>query len=528
MKPLWRMAVGGALIAATALTGAAADAFERADGEKILVVVGRQPVPILDPSVKYDASIRTMQQALYDALLKYEGTPPQVKPWLAESWSASDDGLVWTFKLVKNAKFHNGDPVDAEAVRFSFERTLKLNKGPAWMLNAFLKPENIKVVDSNTIQFTLDRPYSPFVSFLPWWYIMNPKQVMANEVDGDSGQKWMIEHEAGSGPFKLKRFEQGKLYEVARVKDYWKGFPYPGDPIGGVIYKLIRESAAQRAALIRGEADIVLGLSADEFDQVAKMKGIDTSTQPALTAFGLKFNTQGKFMSDINLRKAVAYAFDYDSFNKIYNGRATLQTSPFTDNVKGKIEVPGMPRRDLAKAKEYLAKSQWPDGGIELEYVYVQGFEEERKMGLVLIDNLKDINITVKMVPLTWPNMVARGSKKETSPDMMAIFATPASTDPDAVAIQYHPSSWGKYFGTHFYEDPELTKLIDEARFTIDWDVRAKLYAEIQKMIVAAQPEIFGMMRERHIAYRDYVKGFAYSPVRMTTEIDYYPLYIGK
>jgi peptide/nickel transport system substrate-binding protein len=396
------------------------------------------------------------------------------------------------------------------------------------MLNAFLKPENIKVVDSHTVEFTLDKPYSPFLSFLPWWYIMNPKQVMANEVDGDYGQKWLIDNEAGSGPYKLKRFEQGKLYEVSRVKDYWKGFPYEGDPISGIIYKLIRETAAQRAALIRGEADIVLGLSPDEFDVVSKRKGISTSTQPALTAFGFKFNTKGKYMSDRNLRKAVAYAFDYDAFTKIYNGRATLQTSPFTDNIKGKITVEGMPRHDLAKAKEYLAKSQWPDGGIELEYVYVQGLEEERKMGLVLIDSFKDLNITVKMVPLTWPNMKARGSKVETSPDMLAIFATPVSTDPDAVAMQYHPSSWGKYTSTSFYDNPHVAKLIEKARFTVKWEDRAKIYAEIQIQIVEDQPEIFGMMRERRVAFRDYVKGFSYTPVRMTTELDYYPLYIGK
>ncbi|MBT3700059.1 MAG: ABC transporter substrate-binding protein [Alphaproteobacteria bacterium] len=528
IKRLSKLALGGVLVAAAALTSGQSDAFERANGEKIMVIAGRQGIKVLDPSVKYDATIRTLQQAVYDGLVKYEGTPPQVKPWLAESWSTSADGLVWTFKLVKNAKFHNGDPVDAEAVRFSFERTLKLNKGPAWMLSAFLKPENIKAVDSHTVQFTLDKPYSPLISFMPWWYIMNPKQVLAHEVDGDSGQKWLIDHEAGSGPFTLKRFEQGKLYELSRVKDYWRGFPYEGNKLGGIIYRLIRETSGQRAALIRGEADIVTDLSPDEFDAVSKRKGFATSTNPALTAFGLKFNTKGKHMSDINLRKAVAWAFDYGAFDKIYNGKAQLQTSPFTDSIKGKITVPGMPRHDVAKAKEYLAKSKWPNGGLELDYVYVQGFEEERKMGLVLIDSLKDINITVKMVPLTWPNMKALGSKVETSPDMLAIFATPVSTDPDAVAMQYHPESWGKYYGTSFYDNKEVHKLIEKARFTQKWEDRAGLYAEIQKRIVADQPEIFGMMRERRIIFHDYVKGFNYSPVRMTTEIDYYPLHIGK
>ena len=157
--------------AVIALTGAAigpAGAFERRDGQKIMVTAQRQAVPIMDPSIKYDASIRTMQQAMYDALLKYVDTPPRAVPWLAESHEVSDDGLTYTFHLVKNAKFHNGDPVDADAVRWSFERTLKLGKGPAWMLNAFLQPENIQAPDAHTVVFNLDRPFAPFtVPFNP-------------------------------------------------------------------------------------------------------------------------------------------------------------------------------------------------------------------------------------------------------------------------------------------------------------------------------------------------------------------------
>jgi len=467
------------------------------------------------------ASTVRLLQNVHDAIVTVDENFTII-PSLAERFEQSDDGLTYTFHLVKNAKFHNGDPVDAEAVRWSFERTLKLGKGPAWMLNAFLKAENISAPGPHTVVFALDRPYAPFTSFLPWWFVMNPKQVMANEVDGDMGQKWLIDNEAGSGPFKLRRVEHGALYELERVQDYWKG--HNGE-LGGIIYKLIRESAAQRAALIKGEADLVTGLSPDEFDAIADMDGMVTSTEPALTAFGIKFNTQGEKTSDVNLRKAVAYAFDYDALIAIYNGRAVLQTSPFSDAIKGKITVENIPRRDLAKAKEYLAKSRYPDG-VELEYVYVQGLEEERLMGLVLIDNLKALNITVNMVPLTWANMVARGSKVETSPDMMAIFATPVSTDPDAVAIQYHPSSHGRYYGTHYYDNPEVTRLIEEARFTGDWEKRAPLYAKIQQMIVDDQPEIFGMMRERRIVYRDWVRGFEYSPVRMTEEVDFYPLYI--
>ncbi len=515
----------GAAAAGLGVLIADAAAFERRGKDKILVVASRQKVPLMDPSIKYDASIRTMQQAMYDALLKYVGTPPDYVSWLAKSWEISEDQKTYTFHLVDNAKFHNGDPVTAEAVRWSYARTLKLGKGPAWMLNAFLKAENIKAVDDHTVTMTLDRPYAPFLSFVPWWYIMNPDEVMANEVDGDMGQKWLIDHEAGSGPFKLKRVEPGNLYELERVQNYWRGFK--GD-LGGVIYKIIRESSAQRAALIKGEADIVTGLTPDEFEAVSNLDGMVTSTEPALTAFGLKFNTKAEYTSDRNVRKAIAWAYDYDAFVKIFNGRAKLQTSPFSDDIKGKITVPEMPRQDVEKAKAFLAKSPWPDGGFEIDYVYVQGFEVERQMGLVLINAMKPLNITVKMIPLTWANMVAQGSRVETSPHLMAIFATPVSTDPDAVASQYHSSSWGRYYGTHYYDNKEVHELIEKARYLSDWADRKPIYEDIQKRLVDDQPEIFGMMRKRLIVYRDWVKGFEYSPVRMTSELDFYPLFIGR
>src|SRR3989449_11614038 len=113
------------------LAATPASAFERVGDKKVLVFAGRQEVPTIDPSVKYDWSIRMMQQALYDALVKYVGNPPEIVPWLAEKWEVSSDAKAWTFHLAKNARFHNGDAVTAEAVRWSFSRTLELNRGRA-------------------------------------------------------------------------------------------------------------------------------------------------------------------------------------------------------------------------------------------------------------------------------------------------------------------------------------------------------------------------------------------------------------
>ncbi len=117
--------------------------------------------------------------------------PARVIPWLAKSWETSADGLTWTFHLVDNAKFHNGDPVDAEAVRYSFERGLKLNKGVAWMLKDDLDPSGVVAVDAHTVRMKLRRVFPGFLSFVPWWFIVNPKQVTAHQANDDYGQQWL-------------------------------------------------------------------------------------------------------------------------------------------------------------------------------------------------------------------------------------------------------------------------------------------------------------------------------------------------
>ena len=501
----------------------------QAQAPKGIVVWGaRQPVPNLDPSVHYDWSTRTIQQSVYDALLKYVGNPPKLVPWLAESWQATPDAKTWTFHLVHNAVFHNGDPVTAEAVKWSFVRTLTLKQGPAWTFLDVLDPSGIEVVDNYTIVFHLKKPFAPFASYVPWWYIMDPKQVTAHEQGGDYGQAWLREHEAGSGPFKIKEWKTGEYYWLEAVNNYWKGWPHPNH-IQGYIFKLVREPTSQRLALEKGQIDIAAGLTPDDFDIVAKEPHIYVAEYPGSTTFGVKMNNQKGYTANRLIRKAISYAMDYQALLNIYKGHAILEDSPFPPSIKGYVSLKQyMYRQDLNKAKYYMTEAGYPNGGFSLQYVYVTGMEEEREIGLIVKDSLSKIGIDVKLVPLTWPEMVARGSKVDTSPDMMAVFVTPLSFDPDAVAFQYYPASWGRYYGTEFYVDPRVKELVEEARSTTDWKARAQMYNEIQRLILADAPEIFGMLYNRRWAFRDRVGGFNYCPVRFTNEVDMYYLYIKK
>ncbi len=509
--------------AAAASLPAAAQAFERVGERRMLVFSGGQAVPVLDPHVRYDWSTRMMQQGVYDALAKYDGNPARIVPWLAESWDTSADGLVWTFHLVGNARFHNGDPVDAEAVRFSYERALKLNKGVAWMLKAQLDPAGIEAVDPRTVRIKLNAPYGAFLSFIPLWFIVNPKQIAGQD---DYGQKFLTDGDAGSGPFRIKRWDGQAVMALDAAPDYWKGWPMAeANRPAGVIYRVIREPAPRKAALQRGEVDMVADMTPDDYDQLAKLPGIVVTDDIGMTPFTIQMNTQKGPTADLNFRKALAYAFDYEALLQIENGAARLLDSPFPNAMTGHVAIPDMPCRDLGRARDYLARTPWAKGGIELDYTYVAGLEVERRIGLALLEALQPLGIKINIIAQPWPTLIARGAKPETASDLVAVYVTPVSPDPDVLAAQYASTAAGQFWAMHQLHDAQLDDMVAKARSEIEQPRRLAMYAAIQQRIVDLQPCIFGMMENRKWAMRQYVRGFEYCPVRLTGEVDLYAVH---
>jgi peptide/nickel transport system substrate-binding protein len=247
-----------------------------------------------------------------------------------------------------------------------------------------------------------------------------------------------------------------------------------------------------------------------------------------MTPFTIQMNTQKGPTADLNFRRALAYAFDYDALIQINNGAAKLLDSPFPDAMLSHISVPGIPRQNLGLAREYLAKTQWPNGGIEVEYLYVAGLETERRIGLALLDSLSKLNIKVNIVAQPWPTLTGRGAKPETAADMVAVYVTPVSPDPDVLAAQYASTAQGQFWGMHHLRDTTLDDMVKAARLETDHAKRMTAYAAIQQRIVALQPAIFGMMEDRKWAMRTYVRGFEYCPVRLTGEVDLFALYAAK
>lgn len=190
---------------------ALAPAAFAADKDTLVVAVSSD-IHTLDPGVSSDNYDWRQIYPCYDRLVKYKVKDgvglTEVEPMAAESWTVSDDGLKWTFKIRKGISFDDGSPLNAEAVRYSFDRTLAIGKGPADNLTAIA---SMAVVDDYTLEITLKNPYGPFLQTLATngASIINPK-VAAKAVGDDKAQAFLAENIDGSGPFKIVEWTRGQ------------------------------------------------------------------------------------------------------------------------------------------------------------------------------------------------------------------------------------------------------------------------------------------------------------------------------
>ena len=175
----------------------------------------------LDPAKGFEVYGSGVMAQVYDRLLDFAaGKYDKPEPSLAESWKVSPDGLVWTFALRRDVKFHSGNPMTAEDVVYSFQRAVLLKDQPAFILTQFgLTPESIKALDPHTVQITLPKKYAGglFLACMASIVtsVVDSKVVKQNVAktdqfpNGDYGVTWLSRNSAGTGPFILRKWEKG-------------------------------------------------------------------------------------------------------------------------------------------------------------------------------------------------------------------------------------------------------------------------------------------------------------------------------
>jgi len=473
----------------------------------------------LDPAVGFDQAIGSSLKGLYDALFRHVGNPPQAMPWLAESYEVSEDATEWTFKLAKNAVFHDGSPVTAAAVKYSAERLLRIGQGPASLFMGIMGEDSVSVLDDHTLKIKLLQPFGPFLDTLPWIFVVNPNLVEAN-AGSDDGQTWLTDHEAGSGPFTMGQWKPGELYEFEAIPTYWRGWPAEGH-LEGYVRQVIQDGAARMQALEQGEVDVVDWALSEEQLRLKEM-GFLIVEEPTIQTYEIKLNNQEGYTADLHVRKAISYAFDYEALLAIWANRAVLNVGPLPPNLELAAKDLELYRLDLEKARAELAQSPWPEGGFDLDYVYVTGLEEERRTGEILRDQLAQLNIKVNIVPMEWADAVSTFQNSKTSPPMFPLYSSTAYPDPDNYLWSgYHSSQAGAWTNPGHYQNPAMDDVLEKARATADQGERKGLYRQAQQLALDDAVNIFGASTPDFHIYSPYIRGFKYCPV-MGSDEDFY------
>ncbi|MCA0458526.1 MAG: ABC transporter substrate-binding protein [Chloroflexi bacterium] len=498
---------------------------------QLMIYGGAQDIASLDPFDRTDYSISAIMRQVYDRLFRFEGGWPQpVEPGLAQTWSASEDASEWTFEITDAAVFHDGTPLTADDVVFSYQQTLKAQKQRSSLLAGFLAPEGIVAKDSKTVVMTLTTPYGSFDRLLAFLEqpIVNKALALANEVDGDGGAAYLIDKDAGSGPFKVTNWQVGSSYELEAVEDYWQGWPGESH-LSGVVWRKTEDVGTRKTGLLAGDFDVADTISATDIAEIDANATTFTNVDYGLLGGYLKYNTQSGPTADVNFRKFLAYSFDKQAFSDSQSGYVKLMTGPLPEGVPGyDAALDPQYSYDPVKAKEHLDMTEYKDGGIALDFVYVSGLDFEEAGGLILLAELQKYNITLNLVPKNWPDIVGACTAPETGPAIAFIFDQFPPLGDTWLIEKYSSKSWdrptgGSFQACSFYKNEEVDAKLDTLRVTVDPDEAAKIVAEVQTQISEDAPDLPLYVSPNIVGFNKRVKGFVYAG---DISVDFWRLWI--
>ena len=485
----------------------------------------------LDPHAIYDVPMQFILLNAYDGLYRYVGNPPDLVPWLAESYTVSDDGLTWEFTLRDGATFHDGSPVTADDVVYSFQRLLALGKAPSGAFAPVLKPEDVTKIDEHTVRFVLSEPYAPFLSALPIVAIVNQEVVEANAKDGDWGTAWLSSNEAGSGAYIVDpaSYRPQEAVDLERYADHFMGWNDNPAPIEEVKGRPVAEPSTRLLALMKGDIDATGGyLPTDQVERIENEDGVHVARDESMRIFVIRMNNKKSPFDNVNARKCFSYAFNYDGFiSGILKDFAKRNPAPLPNNLWGYPQDVEGYSFDLGKAKEYCDKARTEGADLDREIeIHIQTERDQTTQAAQLFQSdLLKLGINIKFVADTWPNLTASTARPETTPDMWIHWVSTYFVDPENWIGQMYDSQFqGTWKASAWYQNDRVDQLLRGARANTNRDERAKMYEEAARIVVDDAADIWVYNTVELRGMNDRVKGYKFSPVGSGSEIRYMSL----
>jgi ABC-type transport system substrate-binding protein len=387
-----------------------------------IVVTYKDDVATLDPAIGYDWQNWSMIKSLFDGLMDYDPGTTDLRPGLAESYTISDDGMVFTFEVRNGVQFHNGREMTAEDVVYSFNRvtnptTQSPGAGFFWSIKGYDAMasgeadalEGVTVEGPSTVRIELSRPDATFLHVMA----LNFASVVPREAVEAAGDDFG-KNPVGTGAFSLAEWTIGQRLVFAKNETYWRnGIPY----LDQITFEVGQEPIVALLRLQNGEVDVPGdGIPPAKFQEVmgdpAQAERVVEGGQ--LHTGYITLNTQMPPFDNADVRRAVNMAINKDRIIQIINGRAIAATQPLPPTMPGYTEGYEGYAFDPEAAKVMLAKAGFAEG-FETE-LYVMNTDPNPRIAQAIQQDLAGIGITAGIKSLAQASVIAAGGEADQAP----------------------------------------------------------------------------------------------------------------
>ena len=439
----------------------------------------------LDPTMNL-ASIRAaVGVSLFDSLVGREADN-RFAPQLAESWKLLDD-TTWQFALRRGVVFHDGEPFNAEAVRFTIQRVLDPNQKSPNRANV-AEIARVDVVDDATINIVTSRPYAPLLNRLVDFPIVPPRYT------AEKGNQGLALRPVGTGPFKFVELIKDDRLVVEAFDRHWRGAPR----IKRIVFKPIPEPFTRAAALRNNEVDLITTVPPNLARELERSPGVRVERIASTWLIYLGLNALRKPLSDVKVRQALNYATDVDALVKnVLDGNGRRLEGPFSPQMFGYDPSVKGYVHDPARARRLLAEAGYPDGLDIVLDAPAGRYQGDKEIAEALGGQWQRAGFRPKVQLAEWGAYFKRYLGKQFQDAYLLGLGGPMQ---DGDELYNLVSSKGRGL---YYRNEKIDQLFDLGRSTIDPSKRRRVYADLARAMVEDATWVFLLQQVDIYASRD-------------------------
>jgi len=459
----------------------------RSDKEDQLTYLSRQECRTLDPALAQDYYSARIIANIYEGLVKFKPGTYETGPCLATDWEVSRDGLHWTFKLRPGVYFQDGSPFNAGAVKFSVDRQLNTKGALNYASLVYGMVESVQVIDNLTVRFDLKFPYAPFLNNLAMPYaapIVSP--AAAQKYNND-----LSFHPAGTGPYVLQSWGEGKNLVLTSNQAYWGDKP----SVNKITFRVIKEDAARTRQLINGKADAADAAPGDA--AALSNQNIKILSLPGADTGYLGFYTDKKPFNNPKIRLAACQAIDQQSLIQKLSGASQNIISangPLPPGILGYESGLRQPPCNPPQARQALAAAGYPNGLKITIITYVKSRPYNpaggEKLAQELSKQLAGAGFQVQITAYPWEKFKKALFNQEGDAFLYGWVSNNGDPDDFLYTLFTSGQITSGLNATH-YSNQRFDTLLLSAQRTQDPALRARFYEDAQKELLQDMPAYF-------------------------------------